>query len=221
MNFLISDKVYERSKKISEELQLTQDGYNFLINDSKKEIIKRYFNEISEEKNEIYIYKELLNELIPSVNLEKLVEKYCDFYRAEAKQIEFLQNLQYLISRKIVNENLGPIKIKETNENLKADIEIVNRGYRILNNEGRRKLVEWCIQILEKSYKIKLTNEQFVDIFVEIVDFEALANIYSKDEEKQIEFLQNIACIMQELISLNLVDENYGQKQYVKKEKRR
>ena len=125
--------------------------------------------------------------------------------------------MQYYISRKIVNEYLEPIKEKNTNKNLLVDINIVNRGYKILNDEGKIKLIEWCIDELEKNYKIKLTMEQFVDVFVEDVDFGLLANIYSKDEEKQIEFLQNIACIMQELISLNLVDENYNQKQYIKK----
>ena len=205
------------SEEFNKELELTKDGYNFLNNDGKKKIIKRYLSKISKEKNISYIYKELFNKLIPVVNFDELVNEYND----EEEQIEFLQYLQYLISRKIVNENLATPIIRETNENLKADIEIVNRGYRILNEDGKRKLVEWCIKTLEESYKIILTDDQFVDIFVETVDFEALANIYFKEEEKQMDFLQNIASIMQELISLNLVDENYGKKQYDENKKRR
>lgn len=208
---------YTKSKEFKEELQLTKDGYSFLnTTDSKKEVIKSGLRLISKEK-ENYDYKNSFYYLIPTVKLEGLSYDYSDYYEDEVKQIEFLQTLQYFISRRIVNEYLEPKKEKNTNENIKVDINIVNREYKILNDEGKRKLIEWCIQILEQKHKIKLTIEQFVDIFVEDVDFETIANIYSKDEKEQIKFLQNIASIMQELISLNLVDENYGKKQYVKK----
>ena len=208
---------YTKSKEFNEELQLTKDGYSFLNTESKKKIIKWCLNVINKEKGKNYDCEELLNKLTLVAKLDKLSYDYSNYYADEKKQIEFLQTLQYLISRRIVNENLEPTKIKETNENLIADINIVNRGYEILNDEGKRKLINWCINELEQNYKIKLTMEQFVDVFVEDVDFEALANICTKEENKQIEFLQNISSIMQELISLNLVDENYNQKQYVKR----
>lgn len=217
MNFIIPLDDHKKSKEFNEELQLTNEGYNFLnITESKKEVIKSGLRLISKEKKD-YNYKESFDNLFPIVKLEGLSYDSSEYYDDEEKQIEFLQSLQYYISRKIVNEYLEPIKEKNTNKNLLVDINIVNRGYKILNDEGKIKLIEWCIDELEKNYKIKLTMEQFVDVFVEDVDFGLLANIYSKDEEKQIEFLQNIACIMQELISLNLVDENYNQKQHVKK----
>ena len=217
MNFIIPLDDHKKSKEFNEELQLTNEGYNFLnITESKKEVIKSGLRLISKEKKD-YNYKESFDNLFPIVKLEGLSYDSSEYYDDEEKQIEFLQSLQYYISRKIVNEYLEPIKEKNTNKNLLVDINIVNRGYKILNDEGKIKLIEWCIDELEKNYKIKLTMEQFVDVFVEDVDFGLLANIYSKDEEKQIEFLQNIACIMQELISLNLVDENYNQKQYIKK----
>lgn len=209
----------KNSEEMNKELKLVEAGYNFLNSDSKKKIINWCLNKV-EKSNEnsiddIDYFKRNARHFIPNIEFQVFSEGYSKF--SEEEQINFLQELQYLISRRIVNEYLDPEIIKETNKNLEADIKIVNRGYKILNDEGRIKIIDWCICRLIDKKKIKLNNKQFCDIFIGDIDFEMLAQIYTKDEESQIDFLQNIASIMQELISLNLVDENYNQKQYVKK----
>lgn len=217
MDFEVMESEYKRSEKFNEEFKLVEDGYNYLNSDSKKKIINWCLDVIEKENaffESAHFFKKYAEHLIPNIDFWYFIELYS---LKEDEQINFLQTLQYLISRRIVNENLEPIKEKNTNKNLELDINIVNRGYKILNDEGKIKIINWCIDKLEKNKKIKLNNKQFSDIFIGDINFEALANIYSKQEENQIEFLQNIASIMQELISLNLVDENYGQKKYVKK----
>ena len=217
MDFEVMESEYKKSEEFNEEFKLVEDGYNYLNSDSKKKIINWCLDVIEKENvffESAHYYKKYAEHFIPNIDFWHFIELYS---LKEDEQINFLQTLQYLISRRIVNENLEPIKEKNTNKNLELDIKIVDRGYKILNNDGKIKIINWSIDELEKNKKIKLNNKQFSDIFIGDINFEALANIYSKNEENQIEFLQNIACIMQELISLNLVDENYGQKQYVKK----
>ena len=51
MNFIIPLDDHKKSKEFNEELQLTNEGYNFLnITESKKEVIKSGLRLISKER---------------------------------------------------------------------------------------------------------------------------------------------------------------------------
>ena len=84
-------------------------------------------------------------------------------------------------------------------------------GCKIANEESNFIIYETENFVLLQDPEVQLKG------FLIVQAKKHVNSLINFNEEEQIELLQNIACIMQELISLNLVDQNYGQRQYVKK----